>query len=81
MAYYETPYPIQKTRKRIYGALLALWGIAVITGAVWFQGIPYDTGLWLAFAATFLDSRHSSRPRPGRWRYCRDGRTRAHPDR
>ncbi len=54
MAYYETPYPIQKTRKRIYGALLALWGIAVITGAVWFQGIPYDTGLWLAFAATFL---------------------------
>lgn len=54
MAYYETPYPIQKTRKRVYGALLALWGIAVIATAIWFQGIPYDTGLWLAFAATFL---------------------------
>ena len=54
MAYYETPYPIQKTRKRVYGALLALWGIAVIAAAIWFQGIPYDTGLWLAFAATFL---------------------------
>jgi len=54
MAYYETPHPIQKKRKRLYGALLAVWGIALIAASIWWQGIPYDTGLWIAFAATFL---------------------------
>ncbi|MDX2466032.1 MAG: HD domain-containing protein [Acidimicrobiia bacterium] len=54
MAYYETPYPIQLRRKRLYGALLAIWGIGVIIGAVWFQGLPEEVGLWLAFAITFL---------------------------
>ncbi len=54
MAYYETPFPIQRRRKRIYGALLAVWGIGLIAGAVYFFGLPEDRGLWLAFAATFL---------------------------
>jgi HD-GYP domain-containing protein (c-di-GMP phosphodiesterase class II) len=54
MAFYETPYPIQQRRKRIYGALLFVWGVAVIAGALWFQGFPEDVGLWLAFAATFF---------------------------
>ncbi len=54
MAYYETPYPIQRKRKRLYGAVLAVWGIGVIAAAVMFQGIPEELGLWLAFAVTFL---------------------------
>ena len=54
MAYYETPYPIQLRRKRLYGALLAIWGIGVIVGAVLLQGLPEEMGLWLAFAITFL---------------------------
>ena len=54
MAYYETPYPIQQRRKRLYGTLLAVWGVAVIAAALAFQGFPDDVGLWLAFAATFF---------------------------
>jgi HD-GYP domain-containing protein (c-di-GMP phosphodiesterase class II) len=54
MAYYETPYPLQQRRKRIYGALLFVWGVAVIAAALWFQGFPNDVGLWMAFAAVFF---------------------------
>lgn len=54
MAYYQTPYPIQLKRKRLYGVLLAIWGIGIMVAAVMFQGIPHELGLWLAFAATFL---------------------------
>lgn len=54
MAYYETPYPIQRKRKRLYGALLAIWGGGIAIAAVVFQGIPDELGLWAAFAATFL---------------------------
>ncbi len=54
MAHYETPYPIQRTRKRLYGAFLAMWGIGIIGAAVVFAGIPTEIGLWVAFAATFL---------------------------
>jgi len=54
MAYYETPYPIQRRRKRIYGALSFIWGVAIIAGAVLFAGFPEQSGLWLIFAAVFL---------------------------
>jgi HD-GYP domain-containing protein (c-di-GMP phosphodiesterase class II) len=54
MAYYETPHPIQQRRKRIYGGALALWGTAIIAGAILLQGLPHDLGLWLAFVATFV---------------------------
>ncbi len=54
MAHYETPYPIQRTRKRLYGGFLAIWGTGIITAAVVFEGIPTEIGLWVAFAATFL---------------------------
>ncbi|MCP4965033.1 MAG: HD domain-containing protein [bacterium] len=54
MAHYETPYPIQRTRKRLYGAFLAIWGAGIIAAAYTFQGLPDQIGLWLAFAATFL---------------------------
>ncbi|MDJ0663896.1 MAG: HD domain-containing protein [Acidimicrobiia bacterium] len=54
MAYYETPYPIQRRRKRIFGALLFLLGVAVVGAAVVFAGFPHQVGLWLAFASVFL---------------------------
>lgn len=54
MAYYETPHPIQLKRKRLYGALLALWGVGIIGAALAFQGIPSETGLWLAFVVAFF---------------------------
>jgi len=54
MAYYETPYAIQRRRKRVYGAVSFVWGVAVIAGALWFAGFPHQIGLWAAFAAVFL---------------------------
>lgn len=54
MAYYETPYPVQRRRKRVYGAILAVWGSVLVVAAAWYQGLPSQTGLWLAFAATYL---------------------------
>ncbi len=53
MAYFETPHPIQKRRKRLYGAFLAVWGIGIIWAALAFQGIPDQIGLWLVFMATY----------------------------
>lgn len=54
MAYYETPYPIQRRRKRIYGAVSFTWGSAIVAAAILFFGFPDDVWLWLAFAAVFL---------------------------
>jgi HD-GYP domain-containing protein (c-di-GMP phosphodiesterase class II) len=54
MAHYETPYPIQQKRKRAYGAILAVWGVAIIAAAVLLQGLPTELGLWLAFVTTFV---------------------------
>ncbi|MEA2001253.1 MAG: HD domain-containing protein [Actinomycetota bacterium] len=54
MAYYETPYPIQARRKRLYGALLAAWGIGLISTAIVVQGIPQQVGLWLTFVVAFF---------------------------
>jgi HD-GYP domain-containing protein (c-di-GMP phosphodiesterase class II) len=54
MAYYETPYPIQTRRKRLFGALLAAWGVGIITAAIVFQGIPDQYGLWAAFVTVFV---------------------------
>lgn len=54
MAHYETPYPIQRRRKRVYGALSLVWGIGIITAAVALAGFPQQIGLWLAFASVFF---------------------------
>jgi HD-GYP domain-containing protein (c-di-GMP phosphodiesterase class II) len=54
MPFYETPYPIQRRRKRIYGAALFLWGGGIIGAAVILAGFPEQVGLWLAFAGVFL---------------------------
>ncbi|MDJ0923887.1 MAG: HD domain-containing protein [Acidimicrobiia bacterium] len=54
MAYYETPYPLQIKRKRLYGALLAFWGIGITAGALALQGVPTQLGLWLAFVVAFV---------------------------
>ena len=54
MAYYETPYPIQRRRKRVYAAVLASIGVALPVVAVYRVGMPEDIWVWLAFALTFL---------------------------
>lgn len=54
MPYYETPLRLQRRRKRISGALLSVWGAAVIISAMVFAGFPDQVGLWLAFASVFL---------------------------
>jgi len=54
MAFYETPYPIQRRRKRIYGAISFAVGVAIIAAAITVAGFPDQIGLWLAFASVFL---------------------------
>ncbi len=54
MAFYETPYPIQQRRKRLYAAALGVIGIALPAAAISRYGFPTDVWLWLAFAAAFL---------------------------
>ncbi len=54
MAYYETPYPIQQRRKRIYAALLGIIGIALPAAAFYVYGLPDKLLLWAAFALAFF---------------------------
>ena len=54
MAYYETPYPIQVRRKRLYAALLGLTGLALPVGAIYAFGFPDEIWLWFAFAIAFV---------------------------
>lgn len=54
MAYYETPYPIQVRRKRLYAAVLGAVGIALPVTAIYLFGFPENEALWLAFAVAFV---------------------------
>jgi HD-GYP domain-containing protein (c-di-GMP phosphodiesterase class II) len=54
MAYYETPYPIQLRRKRLYAAVLGAVGVALPVGAIYQFGFPENEALWLAFAVAFV---------------------------
>jgi hypothetical protein len=54
MAYYETPYPIQVRRKRIYAAALGIVGVALPAAGIWRYGFPDAVGLWLGFAFAYL---------------------------
>ncbi len=54
MPYYETPYPIQRRRKRIYGAILGVVGVALPALAIYRYGFPEDIWLWAAFAGAFF---------------------------
>lgn len=54
MAYYETPYPIQVRRKRIYAAALGMVGFALPAAGIWRYGFPDAVGLWLGFAFAYL---------------------------
>lgn len=54
MAYYETPYPTQRRRKRRLATLLGIIGIALPASAVYTFGLPEEIWLWLAFATAFF---------------------------
>lgn len=54
MAYYETPYPIQQRRKRIYAAALGAIGVAIPAAALYVYGLPDEVLLWAAFAIAFF---------------------------
>ncbi len=54
MSYYETPYAIQRRRKRVYGAVSFLIGVSIITSAILYAGFPEQVFLWATFAAVFL---------------------------
>ncbi len=54
MPYYQTPYPIQRRRKRLYGALYGFIGVALPAGALYRYGLPDHVWLWVAFAAAFF---------------------------
>lgn len=52
MAYYETPFPLQRRRKIFSGVLLAVLGAASIAASLWTQGLPPEVWIWVAFAIT-----------------------------
>ncbi len=54
MAYYETPYPIQQRRKRVYAAALGAIGVALPAAALYVYGLPDEVLLWAAFAIAFF---------------------------